>query len=75
MNPLRFLSPLGNTSTGEAEVCSFTVDAYHLLVYPLVLGGGQRLFAAGSDAKLQLVEAKTFSSSVVALIYHPAQSE
>jgi len=48
------------------------IDEYRLLVYPVVLGGGQRLFTEESKASLKLVETKTFSSGVVALIYHPA---
>jgi dihydrofolate reductase len=47
------------------------VDQYNLLVYPVVLGQGKRLFEDGSSAKLKLVEAKSFSSGVVALIYQP----
>ena len=47
------------------------VDRYRLLVYPVVLGKGQRLFEAGSTATLKLVEAKSFSSGVTALIYEP----
>lgn len=45
------------------------VDRYRLLVYPVVLGTGQRLFEEGSTAKLKLVEAKSFSTGVTALIY------
>ena len=48
------------------------IDEYRLLVYPVVLGSGQRLFTDESKASLKLVETKTFSSGVVALIYHPA---
>jgi dihydrofolate reductase len=47
------------------------VDTYRLLVYPLVLGKGQRLFEEGTMATLKLVEAKSFSSGVVGLIYQP----
>lgn len=50
------------------------VDCYRLLVYPLVLGSGKRLFENGSRAKLKLVETKTFSSGVVALVYQPDSS-
>ncbi|HVO44514.1 MAG TPA: dihydrofolate reductase family protein [Aggregatilineales bacterium] len=47
------------------------VDCYRLLVYPVVLGKGKRLFQEGAIATLNLVEARSFSSGVVALIYEP----
>jgi dihydrofolate reductase len=49
------------------------IDEYRLLVYPVVLGSGKRLFRDGSATTLKLVETKPFSSGVVALIYQPAQ--
>ncbi|HVA92812.1 MAG TPA: dihydrofolate reductase family protein [Chloroflexota bacterium] len=50
------------------------VDEYRLMVYPVVLGSGKRLFRDGSKTTLKLVETKTFGSGVVALTYHPANS-
>lgn len=47
------------------------VDRYRLLIYPLVLGKGKRLFAEGTTAALNLVEAQSFISGVTALIYEP----
>lgn len=47
------------------------VDRYRLLVYPLVLGKGRRLFQEGITAALELVEARTLSGGVAALIYEP----
>jgi dihydrofolate reductase len=47
------------------------IDEYHLLVYPLVLGSGKRLFEEGSTASLKLVKATPFSSGAVALVYQP----
>jgi dihydrofolate reductase len=47
------------------------VDRLRLLVYPVVLGKGQRLFQEGTTATLKLVEAKSFSGGVTALIYEP----
>ena len=47
------------------------VDEYHLLIYPVVLGKGKRLFKDGSKTSLKLVETKSFSSGVVAHIYQP----
>jgi dihydrofolate reductase len=51
------------------------IDEYRLLVYPVVLGSGKRLFRDGSKATLKLVETKTFSSGVVLLRYQPAGKE
>ncbi|HEX8997748.1 MAG TPA: dihydrofolate reductase family protein [Ktedonobacterales bacterium] len=45
------------------------VDEYCLLVYPVVIGGGKRLFADGIPSKLKLVESRPFSSGVVMLRY------
>lgn len=47
------------------------VDQYNLLVFPVVLGNGQRLFTDGLATNLKLVETKTFDSGVVALTYQP----
>lgn len=49
------------------------VDEYRLLVYPVVLGKGQRLFNDGDTASLKLVRTQAFSSGVVALVYEPAE--
>ncbi len=47
------------------------VDRYRLLVYPLVVGKGKRLFEEDTPATLRLLESQSFSSGVVALIYEP----
>jgi dihydrofolate reductase len=49
------------------------VDCYRLLVYPVVLGQGKRLFQEGVTATLQLVETRQFTSGVTALIYEPVR--
>ena len=45
------------------------VDQYNLLVHPVVLGSGQRLFRDDAQAALKLVETKTFENGIVALVY------
>jgi dihydrofolate reductase len=50
------------------------IDEYRLMVFPIILGKGQRLFPEGSEAKLKLVENKAFSSGVVVLTYEPAST-
>lgn len=50
------------------------VDRVRLLVYPVVIGTGKRLFADGTAATLQLLETRAFSSGVTALIYAPART-
>jgi dihydrofolate reductase len=47
------------------------VDRYQLLVYPVVLGKGKRLFEEGATATLKLLESRSFSSGVAAHVYEP----
>jgi dihydrofolate reductase len=48
------------------------VDAYRLLVYPYVAGGGQALFAGVEKPRgLALVDSVSFSSGVLGLTYRP----
>ncbi|GHJ21707.1 dihydrofolate reductase family protein [Streptomyces albus] len=49
------------------------IDEYRLLVHPVVLGAGRRLFAEGTvPAALRLTECDALSSGVVAQTYVPA---
>jgi dihydrofolate reductase len=50
------------------------VDRYVLLIHPLVLGAGTRLFADGSAfAALRLVDVEPTSTGVVVAAYQPAE--
>jgi dihydrofolate reductase len=49
------------------------VDELRLLVFPVVVGAGRRLFAdAGVATKLRLVDARTTGSGVAIHVYEPA---
>lgn len=47
------------------------VDEYRLLVHPVLVGAGKRLFETEAGA-LRLAEARAFGSGITALTYHPA---
>jgi dihydrofolate reductase len=52
------------------------VDAFHMMVFPVVLGTGKRLFGETSDKKaLRLVDSKIVGDGVAILIYEPARAE
>ena len=61
----------GSASLAQSLMQHDLVDRYRLLVYPVVLGKGKRLFNEETTATLKLVEARGFSSGVAALIYEP----
>jgi dihydrofolate reductase len=48
------------------------IDEYRLLIYPVVLGTGRRLFETPQSAALRLVDATTGSSGVILARYEPA---
>jgi dihydrofolate reductase len=51
------------------------LDQLTLMVHPIVVGRGKRLFEEGGDRKaLELVESRTFGTGVLYLTYQPAQS-
>jgi dihydrofolate reductase len=63
----------GSARLVQALIEHDLVDELRLMVYPVVLGSGKRLFGDTSDGKpLRLVESKVVGDGVSILIYRPA---
>jgi dihydrofolate reductase len=48
------------------------LDELHLLMHPIVVGSGKRLFDDGPQVPLRLADSQTFSTGVLHLTYEPA---
>ena len=65
---------MGSGALVRALLREELLDELRLMVHPIVLGRGKRLFEEGGDQKaLELVDSKTFSTGVVYLTYQLAQ--
>ena len=63
----------GSAQLAQALLEQDLVDELRLMVFPVVLGTGKRLFGDTSDKKsLRLVESKMVGDGVAILIYEPA---
>ena len=63
----------GSRQLAQTLIENNLVDQLNLMVFPVVLGSGKRLFGETSDKKrLQLVESRTVGDGVAILIYRPA---
>ena len=63
-------------TTGSAVLVQWLVeqglvDELHLLVHPVVVGQGQKLFVDGAKVPLQLRSATSFETGVMHLVYGP----
>ncbi len=63
---------LGSGVLVESLMRSDLVDEYILLIHPLVLGSGRRMFNDGHATPLRLVDSKTTTKGVVIATYRPA---
>lgn len=59
----------GSSQLIETLMRTGLIDEYRLLVYPVVLGAGKKLFKDGTNAKLKFIEMQSFSTGVVLLRY------
>jgi dihydrofolate reductase len=63
----------GSAQLAQALLEDDLVDELRLMVFPVVLGGGKRLFGETSDRKrLRLTRARTVGDGVTILVYERA---
>ena len=73
--PGKDISISGSPTLVRSLLADGLLDELRLMLHPIVVGSGKRLFEEGSDQKaLELVDSKTFSTGVLYLTYQPAQS-
>lgn len=65
----------GSSQLVQTLMLAHLIDEYRLLVYPVVVGAGKRLFNSSADAKLKLIEARPLTSGVAFLRYEPENQE
>jgi dihydrofolate reductase len=71
--PGKDLTVLGSGELVRSLMRANLVDVFLLLIHPLVLGSGRRLFAEGGpSAALRLVDTTTTTTGVVIATYQPA---
>lgn len=71
--PGKDLLILGSGELVQSLMRRKLIDEYTLLIHPLVLGSGRRLFTDGTPfTALRLVNSQTTATGVVIATYHPA---
>jgi dihydrofolate reductase len=74
--PGKDLSIVGSGTLVRTLLRDNVLDELRLLVHPIVVGQGKRLFPEGTEQMpLQLVDAKTFSTGVLYLTYRRAAGD
>jgi dihydrofolate reductase len=73
--PGKDITIIGSAALVQSLLCDGLLDELRLMVHPVVLGSGKRLFEDEGDQKaLELVDSKPFSTGVLYLTYQPTQS-
>ena len=64
----------GSAQLAQTLIENDLVDEIRLMVFPVVLGAGKRLFGDGSDKlRLRLADSKTVGDGVAILVYEPSE--
>lgn len=65
----------GSGKLVESLIPTGVIDQYNLMVHPVVVGKGQRLFPEGlPETTLELAETRTYPKGIVTLIYRRPQA-
>jgi len=59
----------GSATLAQALAVAGLVDRYHLLVFPVLLGSGKRLFGDGPKQRLAVEESEVYGNGVAKLVY------
>jgi dihydrofolate reductase len=70
--PGRNIAIIGSGTLVRSLLRAGLIDELRLLVHPIVVGSGKRLFDDADTVPLKLLDAQTFSTGVLALAYGPA---
>src|SRR5215211_1871135 len=74
--PGKDITILGSGTLVRSLLKDGLLDELRLIVHPIILGSGKRLFEDEEDRKaLKLVDSHTFATGVVYLTYRPADEE
>jgi dihydrofolate reductase len=65
----------GSTTLARSLLRAGLVDELHLMIHPVVVGAGARLFEEGEQHALELADSRTFGTGVVYAVYKPAAGE
>ncbi len=64
---------IGSAALVQSLMQTDLIDEYRLLIHPIIVGSGKRLFKEGTEStSLKLIETKVFDLGVVVLVYKPA---
>lgn len=64
----------GSVSVVRQLLAAGLLDELHLLVHPIAVRKGMRLFDEGDPIPLRLTSSETFKTGVLNLVYGPAES-
>jgi dihydrofolate reductase len=67
------LAIMGSGQLIGSLIAAHLIDEYLLMIHPLVLGTGRRLFPEGVQVQLQLLDSATTPTGVVIATYEPAR--